>query len=373
MRLSLVLTLASALTGAVVLGTASGGVVTLTQTATPATPPAGQAYVFLDPGTGNISARKAAGTTVDLEAGAAGAGYATVQEEGVGAAAETKMNFIGPAVTAADDAVNTRTNVTVVASGTGACGANTWASTLTNGVAPTCTQPAFSNLSGSATDAQVPDNITISLAATATALAADPADCSGNNFALGVAASGVATCAQPAFTNLSGTSTFLATYHTLLQATGSHIAGRTAATYGFGEGDPLAISGTGTLYPLNIINIVSTDYPTINSVAPKLRVRAQVYVNDVAPTGTYIVALCPLTTPATSGGAGLRIYTLGAAVAGSAATTISAPAADSENFVVGSDFALPADGDYVLCMTSTGTVAVSSHMHFAAFLQIRNQ
>jgi hypothetical protein len=41
-------------------------------------------------------------------------------------------------------------------------------------------------------------------ASTATALAADPADCSGNNFALGINATGVAQCAQPAFANLSG-------------------------------------------------------------------------------------------------------------------------------------------------------------------------
>jgi hypothetical protein len=40
---------------------------------------------------------------------------------------------------------------------------------------------------------------------TATALAANGANCSGNNFALGVDASGAAECAQPAFSNLSGT------------------------------------------------------------------------------------------------------------------------------------------------------------------------
>jgi hypothetical protein len=33
-------------------------------------------------------------------------------------------------------------------SGTGACGSHTWASTLTRNAAPTCTQPAFSDLSG---------------------------------------------------------------------------------------------------------------------------------------------------------------------------------------------------------------------------------
>jgi filamentous hemagglutinin len=43
--------------------------------------------------------------------------------------------------------------------------------------------------------------------ATATALAANGGNCSGNNFALGVDASGVGECAQPAFSNLSGSAT----------------------------------------------------------------------------------------------------------------------------------------------------------------------
>ena len=80
-------------------------------------------------------------------------------------------------------------------SGVGACGASTWASTLNDTAAPTCTQPAFTNISGSVTDGQVPDTITVSLAAAATALAADPADCAtSTHFAVGVNASGVATC-----------------------------------------------------------------------------------------------------------------------------------------------------------------------------------
>jgi hypothetical protein len=80
-------------------------------------------------------------------------------------------------------------------SGVGVCGANQWASTLNDGAAPTCTQPAFSNLSGSATDAQVPNNITVDLASAATALASNPADCAtATHFAVGVDASGVAVC-----------------------------------------------------------------------------------------------------------------------------------------------------------------------------------
>ena len=46
---------------------------------------------------------------------------------------------------------------TGAASGTGACGANSWASTLNADAAPTCTQPSFSNLSGSAAAGQVPN------------------------------------------------------------------------------------------------------------------------------------------------------------------------------------------------------------------------
>jgi hypothetical protein len=72
------------------------------------------------------------------------------------------------------------------------------------GAIPAANLPALSALNGAVTDAQVPDTITIDLAATATALAANGANCSGNNFALGVDAAGAAECAQPAFSNLSG-------------------------------------------------------------------------------------------------------------------------------------------------------------------------
>ena len=56
-------------------------------------------------------------------------------------------------------------------------------------------------------DADVPNTITVDLATAATALAANGGNCSGNNFALGVDASGVGECAQPAFSNLSGSAT----------------------------------------------------------------------------------------------------------------------------------------------------------------------
>jgi len=67
-----------------------------------------------------------------------------------------------------------------------------------NGSALVDAQLAFSDLSGSATDGQIPDTITIDLAATATALAANGANCSAGLFPLGVDASGaVESCTDP--------------------------------------------------------------------------------------------------------------------------------------------------------------------------------
>lgn len=87
------------------------------------------------------------------------------------------------------------------------CGANSYAASTNASGALTCTQPAFSNLSGSATDSQIPDNITVTLAATATSLAADPADCAAGQYATTIGATGALVCAQPAFTQLSGQAT----------------------------------------------------------------------------------------------------------------------------------------------------------------------
>lgn len=189
--------------------------------------------------------------------------------------------------------------------------------------------------------------------------------------AVPTAAAGTSTT-QAASTAFVAAAVPNASYRTILDSSGSHIAARVAGTYGLSQAQPAAISGTGTLYPLNTIYIAAADYPSVNGATPKLRVRAQLYVNDVAPTGNFTFALHPITRPGTSGGAGKNIYTIGAAVSGSAATTITTPAADSMNTTVGSDFDLPADGHYVLGVVTTATVATSSHLHMSASLQLRN-
>lgn len=161
-------------------------------------------------------------------------------------------------------------------------------------------------------------------------------------------------------------------YRNILQAAGSHIAARVAGTYFIPLADALGVSGTGTLYAPAIIRIDSADYPTIDSLAPKFRIKWSLMVNDVAPTGNFTVGLYPITRPATSGGAGLNIYTMGTVVSGSNGSTFTTPSADSMNTGTSADFALPADGYYVLGVVTTATVAVSSHLHINAQLQVHN-
>lgn len=159
-------------------------------------------------------------------------------------------------------------------------------------------------------------------------------------------------------------------YRTILDCSGSHTAAKVAGTYGMGEGDPIAISGTGTLYPINCIYIAAADYPTLNSIAPKLRIRAQLITNSVAPTGNFTFGLYPVTIAA--GGAGLVTYTIGTVVSGSNGASFTTPAATSKLNAVGSDFALPTDGHYIIAVVTTGTIATSAHVHLTAQLQLRN-
>lgn len=90
-------------------------------------------------------------------------------------------------------------------SGVGTCGANNFVRGVNDNNVPTCNQPAFSNLSGAATDSQIPNTITVDLAATASALASDPALCGPGLYVTDLAASGSLTCTQVAFSQLSGT------------------------------------------------------------------------------------------------------------------------------------------------------------------------
>ena len=69
---------------------------------------------------------------------------------------------------AVGDAAGVATSATALAANGGNCSGNNFALGVDASGAGECAQPAFSNLSGAASDAQVPDNITVDLATTAT-------------------------------------------------------------------------------------------------------------------------------------------------------------------------------------------------------------
>lgn len=160
-------------------------------------------------------------------------------------------------------------------------------------------------------------------------------------------------------------------WRVLLAVSGSHTALRGAGTYAFGVGDPLALASLGTLYPLSTIFLDPAELIAMQGVATTLRIRAQLYTNDVAPGGNYTVGLHSITRPSVSGTAGQCRYTLGAAVAGSQ-VTFAAPVADSLLSAVSASFAVPAAGHYVIGLVTTATVASSAHVHLGACLAMRN-
>jgi hypothetical protein len=146
-------------------------------------------------------------TSVPVAALAATSGSGSV-------ALTTNAVFTTPNIGAATGSVSGNAGTaTALAANGGNCTGNNFALGVDASGVGECAQPAFSNLSGTATDAQVPDNITISLAATATALAADPANCAAGSVAAGITAGGVAEgCAVFAVTKAAVANQFLTSY-----------------------------------------------------------------------------------------------------------------------------------------------------------------
>jgi len=133
---------------------------------------------------------------------------------------------------------------TALASAPSQCSGNNWSTGIATSGNANCSQPGFNNLSGNVAASQLPNptsstlggikslaavshqwinqistsgipsatqpastdlsDISTLAAYTATALASAPSQCSGNNWATGIAASGNANCSQVAFSNLSG-------------------------------------------------------------------------------------------------------------------------------------------------------------------------
>lgn len=116
-------------------------------------------------------------------------------------------------------------------------------------------------------------------------------------------------------------------------------------------------------------SIISTDYPTINGVTPKFRLRATIGVNNTAPAANISFGLFPLTTPASSGGVTVKSWTIGAEVVGSTITQ-NTPAANTQYQLVSATFGLPADGLYAICITNSAQTAANSYMTNSATLEV---
>jgi hypothetical protein len=165
------------------------------------------------------------------------------------------------------------------------------------------------------------------------------------------------------------------TYRTILFAQGAYAngAGGSVAYVFASDGNivraPAAIQNN---ISFSMIYLAAADYPTVGALTTKLRIRAQLLGNDVANAGNFTFGLYPFTRPASSGAANQVIITLGTVVSGSDGATISTPAADSSNTLVGSDFAFPADGWYCLGVVITASSAVASQATMNVQLQMRN-
>lgn len=86
-------------------------------------------------------------------------------------------------------------------SGVGACATHQFAVTLARNAAPTCAQPAFSDLSGSIDPSQIPNPSASTLGGVESLAAVS------HNFLTSISTLGVPTQAQPAFSDLSGSAT----------------------------------------------------------------------------------------------------------------------------------------------------------------------
>jgi hypothetical protein len=107
-------TFPSAVTSVATTGLISGG--TITSTGTITTSMATNKLVGRGTAGTGIMEEITLGTNLSLSGNtlnAAGGGYNTIQDEGIAVPVQTTVNFIGDGVTATDDAVNSRTNVTI--------------------------------------------------------------------------------------------------------------------------------------------------------------------------------------------------------------------------------------------------------------------
>jgi len=169
----------------------------------------------------------------------------------------------------------------------------------------------------------------------------------------------------PSFAAVSGAAALSKVYLPFAEASGYLTAGDVAGTYPLGQGAQAVLRATGTATPISLVYCSSTGWSSVLGVARTMILTGMVSVNATAPTGNFTLGLYPVT--ATSGGAGVTVYTLGTVVTGSTCT-FTAPAANAVAFSASSAFNMPSAGVYAIAVVTTATVAASSNVHLNARL-----
>jgi hypothetical protein len=159
-------------------------------------------------------------------------------------------------------------------------------------------------------------------------------------------------------------------YHLIAQTHANVADTNTAATYFVAAGngsltaDAAAVNGA----VFGVLHLVAADYD-VAGLSEFLSLRAIAIVNATAPAITITAGLYPAS--AGVGGADVSGVDLGTVVAGSTAA-IASPAALSVGTATSGDFALPADGVYVLGLALSGTPAADSRVSLTIRLRVRS-
>jgi len=131
-------------------------------------------------------------------------------------------------------------------------------------------------------------------AATASALLSDPSDCTGNNFSLGINASGTAQCAQPSFSNLSGTATAAQIPAATAVALGG-VKGFTGLTFVTGDLSLTASNITSVLGATSVQNATNagtaTNATQLGGVAAASYLQASTAATTYAPIGSKYLTM----------------------------------------------------------------------------------